>query len=154
MNFTKDTSVWDKIKKEFLKSQKASVDVGFWPEDRYGPDNGNLQMAQNAQWQNEGVVAANIPARPFMSVGLGSALRDGKNDAQFKSMVVAVLKGESILTPMKASTSSFEDTLKDVMYAWKSPMNAPLTVELKNFNDPLIETEQLVQSVKAKVRAK
>ena len=34
---------------------------------------------------------------------------------------------------------------------WSIPMNAPLTVELKGFNDPLIDTGKMLDSVEYRV---
>ncbi len=157
-----DKSGWDKLKKELLKADTYEVQLGWHPENQYGPDNDNLKMAQVAQWNNEGhingsnslVPGAITPPRPFMTVGLPGAFKAGANKDDFKDMVVAVLKGQSVLTAMQKTTNNFERTLRKVMLDWDTPPNAPLTVELKGFDDPLVNSSELIANVTAKVEKK
>lgn len=53
MTITVDKKVWEKLKKNFLKAEQASIDVGWFQSDRYGPENDNLPMAQVAQWNED-----------------------------------------------------------------------------------------------------
>lgn len=157
-----DKSGWEKLKKELLKAEAHEVQLGWFEENQYGPDNDNLQMAQVAQWNNEGhinganslVPGAITPPRPFMTVGLPGAFKAGANKDDFKDMVVAVLKGESVLTAMQKTTNNFERTLRKVMLDWDTPPNAPLTVELKGFDDPLVNSSELIANITAKVEKK
>jgi len=157
-----DKSGWEKLKKNFLKAESHEVQLGWFEENQYGTDNDNLKMAQVAQWNNEGhingsnslVPGAITPPRPFMTVGLPGAFKAGANKDDFKDMVVAVLKGESVLTAMQKTTNNFERTLRKVMLDWDTPPNAPLTVELKGFDDPLVNSSELIANVTAKVEKK
>ena len=157
-----DKSGWEKLKKELLKAEAHEVQLGWFEENQYGPDNDNLQMAQVAQWNNEGhinganslVPGAITPPRPFMTVGLPGAFKAGANKDDFKDMVVAVLNGQSVLTAMQKTTNNFERTLRKVMLDWDTPPNAPLTVELKGFDDPLVNSSELIANVTAKVEKK
>lgn len=144
MKFTKDTKVWQNIKKNMLKAQELEVQVG-WINSSYGADNDNLHHAQVAQWIEEGVASKNIPPRPFMRVGLPDKL-DSKVPA-FKLLAESVAKGEQVFTPLKSVGKSVSKTLADVMEGWTTPMNAPRTVELKGFNDPLVETHELIDNI-------
>lgn len=149
-----DKSGWDKLKKSFLNADNYNLNLGWFEENKYGPSNDNLQMAQVAQWNNEGHRNDNgsiTPARPFMSVGLKGAFSAGANKDDFKDMVQAVLTGKSVLTAMKRSSNSFERTLRKVMLDWDTPPNAPKTVELKGFDDPLVNSSELIANVTAKV---
>lgn len=157
-----DKSGWEKLKKELLKAEAYEVQLGWFEENQYGPDNDNLKMAQVAQWNNEGhvngtnslVPGAITPPRPFMSVGLPGAFKAGANKDDFKDMVQAVLAGKSVMSAMKKSTNNFERTLRKVMLNWDTPRNAPLTVELKGFDDPLVNSSELIANVTAKVEKK
>lgn len=157
-----DKSGWEKLKKELLKAEAYEVQLGWFEENQYGPDNDNLKMAQVAQWNNEGhvngtnslVPGAVTPPRPFMSVGLPGAFKAGANKDDFKDMVQAVLAGKSVMSAMKKSTNNFERTLRKVMLDWDTPMNSPKTEELKGFNNPLVETSELIANVTAKVEKK
>lgn len=157
-----DKSGWEKLKKELLKADTHEVQLGWFPENVYGPDNSNLPMAYVARLNEEGhvngfdslVPGAITPPRPFMRVGLSSALRAGANKDDFKDMVEAVLTGKSVLAAMQKTTTNFERTLRKVMLDWDTPRNAPLTIELKGFDDPLVETSELIANVTAKVEKK
>ena len=51
------------LKKRLAKLAEAEVEVGFFPESKYGPENGNLHVAAVAWMQQKG--ANEYPARPF-----------------------------------------------------------------------------------------
>ena len=152
-----DKSGWNKLKKSFQQAEIYSVNLGWFEENKYDSTNDNLQMATVAQWNNEGHINDNgslTPPRPFMSVGLPGAFKAGANKDDFKDMVEAVLTGKSVLAAMQKSSNNFERTLRKVMLDWDTPRNAPLTIELKGFDDPLVETSELIANVTAKVEKK
>lgn len=151
LKITSDKSAWNKLKKSFLQAEKLETQVGWFEENKYGPENENLQMAQNAQWQEEGVASKNIPERPFMRVGFRDKLKSGANAASFKKIIAAVSKGDDTFKAMYKEGDSLRQTLRQVMLDWKTPGNAAKTIDLKSFDDPLIETSQLVSNVTAKV---
>lgn len=161
-NLKVDKSGWEKLKKNLQQAEAYNVNLGWFEENTYGPDNDNLHMAQVAQWNNEGhingtnslVPGAITPPRPFMSVGLPGALKAGANKDDFKDMVTSVLEGKSVLTAMQKSTTNFERTLRKVMLDWDTPRNAPLTVEMKGFDNPLVDSSELIANVTAKVEKK
>ena len=162
MSITKDTRVWEKMKNNFKQAEQYEGRLGWFPEDRYGSDNGNLPMAYIAYLNEVGhkngadavIPGAETPPRPFMRVNLKNALKAGANDKEFRKMVEAVVEGKSILQPLKASSAAFKDTLRKVMLDFDNPPNAALTVEMKGFDDPLIKTSQLVANVNSKVAKK
>lgn len=157
-----DKSGWDKIKKNLRQVEIYNVNVGWFEENVYGPDNSNLPMAYVARLNEEGhvngfdslVPGAITPARPFMRVGLMGALKAGANKDDFKDMVQAVLTGKSVLVAMQKTTNNFERTLRKVMLDWDTPRNAPLTIEMKGFDNPLVESSELIANVTAKVQKK
>lgn len=152
-----DKSGWEKIKKSFQQAEVNEIQLGWFEQNRYSSDNDNLQMATVAQWNNEGHINDNgslTPPRPFMTVGLPGALKAGANKDDFKDMVEAVLTGKSVLAAMQKSSNNFGRTLRKVMLDWDTPRNAPLTIELKGFDDPLVETSELIANVTAKVEKK
>lgn len=157
-----DKSGWEKLKKNLQQAAIYNVDLGWFEGQNYGSDNDNLPFAQVAQWNNEGhinganslVPGAVTPPRPFMTVGLPGAFKAGANKDDFKDMVQAVLTGKSVLIAMQKSTNNFERTLRKVMLDWDTPRNAPLTVEMKGFDNPLVESSQLIANVTARVEKK
>ena len=145
-----DKSVWNNLKKSFAKAEMLEDQVGWQDDAVYGSDNENLPMAQVAQWLEEGVASKNIPPRPFMRVGFKAALSKGANDASFKRIVTAVANGQDVFKALHKEGDSFRQTLRQVMIDWDTPRNAPTTVELKGFDDPLIETSELISNITSK----
>lgn len=157
-----DKSGWEKLKKSLKQADTYTVNVGWFEENVYGPDNSNLPMAYVAKLNEEGhvngfdslVPGAITPPRPFMRVGLKGAFKAGANKDDFKDMISALLQGKSVLTAMQKSTTNFERTLRKVMLDWDTPRNAPLTIEMKGFDDPLVNSSELIANVTAKVEKK
>ena len=150
MKLTVDKKVWNNLKKSFAKAEMLEDQVGWQADAVYGSDNENLPMAQVAQWLEEGVASKNIPPRPFMRVGFKAALSKGANDASFKRIITAVANGQDVFKALYKEGDSFRQTLRQVMLDWDTPPNSPTTVELKGFNDPLIETSELISNVTSK----
>lgn len=144
-----DLSVWRKLKRNFDKANSVEGKLGWFGEDRYGSNRDNEQMAQIAKWNEEGT--ENIPSRPFMRVGLLEAFKLGYNKDSFQAMATAVANGESPLRILRVSAEPFKDSLRKVMQAWSDPGNAQLTIQLKGFDNPLIETSELMSNVNYKV---
>jgi len=145
-----DKSVWNNLKKSFAKAEMLEDQIGWQSDAVYGSDNENLPMAQVAQWLEEGVASKNIPPRPFMRIGFKAALSKGANDASFKRIVTAVANGQDVFKALHKEGDSFRQTLRQVMIDWDTPRNAPTTVELKGFDDPLIETSELISNITSK----
>lgn len=149
VKITKDLSVWNKLKKNFIASEKIEGQLGWFEENRYGPDRQNLQMAQVAAWNEEGT--EKIPERPVMRVGLLDAFLAGANKNAFKAMVKDVAEGKTPMRAFNLHDENFKITLREAMRDWKTPGNAALTIELKGFDDPWIETSELMANVNFKV---
>lgn len=160
MSVQVDKRVWEKLKKNFIAAEKASVQVGWFESDRYGPENDNLPMAQVAMWNELGhnngegslVPGSETPPRPFMRVGFKNALESGQNDKNFRMIVEAVAEGKSVFQPMRIAGPAFRQTLQEVMMKWDTPPNSDFTIDQKGFNDPLYETGQLIMNVGFRVK--
>lgn len=149
MKLTVDKSPWLALKKSFAKAEMFEDQLG-WQDTSYGSDNDSLPHAQVAQWIEEGVASKNIPPRPYMRVGLRGALMKGSNDASFKRIITAVANGQDVFKALHKEGDSFRQTLRQVMMDWDTPPNAPTTIELKGFDDPLIESSELISNVTVK----
>lgn len=148
----KDTKVWEKVKKDLLKQARQDLElrIGFFEESKYGDENDNLQVAQVAQWNEEG--SENNPTRPFMRVGFMGPIQKGIYRDNFKLSINAILEGRSTFAAeyKKLGPMAVED-LKSVIDEWSTPPNSPSTVEEKGFNDPLIWTGTMRNSVDYKI---
>ena len=154
-----DKSGWEKIKKSLRELDQNEVQVGWFEGQRY---ESGIHLAYVAKLNEEGHIngtdsvfpGAITPPRPFMRVGLRDAIKNGPNKQQFQYMIEAVLSGQSTMAVLQKSTNVFEQTLRQVMLDWDTPRNAPITVELKGFDDPLRNTGELISEVTAKVAKK
>jgi len=149
MTVTKDTRVWEGIKAGFKTDLQLSV--GFFEEDRYGPENDNVPVAYIAEIQDKGY---GPPARPFMSGanGLTGVIRSTPYQKEYQRSLARILEGKTTFTQEYQLIGRLlvQDT-KEIIDDWSSPPNAALTVELKGFNDPLIETGTMRDAVKYKI---
>lgn len=149
ITLTVDTKKWDKLKKDLQQLDNIKMKLG-WDSTHYGPENDNLPHAFVAQMLEEGT--EKIPPRPFMRVGLKQEL---KTDTKaFAMMIQSVTSGKSALSAAKTASPAFVAMLKKIMNEWSSPPNAPGTVAEKGFNNPLIHTGELRDSVQVKVEGR
>ena len=151
MSLKVDKKVWEAMKKKFRQADSIQLSVGFFEEDRYGPENENLPVAYIARIQDAGL---GPPARPFMSgaQGLTGVVRSAPYKKDYQEAARRIILNLSSVQQEYAKLGTFlvQDT-KEIIEQWSSPPNAALTVELKGFNDPLIETETMKNSVKFKI---
>jgi hypothetical protein len=147
-----DKSGWEKIKKELLKGSSLEVQVGIVEPTNYGPDNDNLSVAQIWQWQEEGVPAQNIPTRPAIRVGFMTPIKKGSYDKMFAESMQRIASGNSTFKQeyTRIGVQAKVD-LKKAVADWDTPRNAPYTVELKGFDNPLIDSGLLYESIDFKV---
>lgn len=150
MKVTVDKKVWLNLKKSFLQAERLEQQVGWFEGNRYGSNNENLPMAQVAQWIEEGVRSKNIPERPFMRVGLDDRLKGGENKESFKRIITAVANGQDVFKALHKEGDSFRQTLRQVMMDWDTPPNSPKTIDKKGFDDPLIESSELISNISSK----
>ena len=147
----KDTRVWEAMKKNLKKGKGVSVNVGFFDE-YYGPENDNLPVAYIASIQEEGT--DKIPRRSFIRNGF---MEDNIKTLSWitpevKAMVSAVALGQLSWNQLYHKLGPvFVEIMKKEIELWQIPMNAPKTVELKGFNNPLIDTGRMLDSVEYRV---
>lgn len=147
-----DKSGWNKLKKELLKGSNQEVQVGIVEPTNYGPDNDNLSAAQVWQWQEEGLPAKNIPTRPAIRVGFMAPIKKGSYDKIFAESMQRIVEGKSTFKQEYTRIGvQAQVDLKKAVADWDSPRNAPLTVELKGFDNPLIDSGLLYDSIDFKV---
>lgn len=149
---TVDKSSWLKVKKELLKGSNLEVQVGIVEPTYYGSDNDNLSVAQVWQWQEEGLPAQNIPTRPAIRVGFMAPIKKGSYDKLFVESMQRIAEGKSTFKQeyMRIGVKAKAD-LKKAVADWDTPPNAPFTVAEKGFNNPLIDSGLLYESIDFKV---
>lgn len=155
ITITSNKSGWVKLKKELNVGDLKELRIGFFKEDNYGIDNGNLPVALVAAWQDKGapfVGEQHIPARPFMTQGLKSLLKSPIYTNKYKQAYSNILLNNSTFEAeyIKISLAVVPD-LQKIIDRWSTPPNAALTVAKKGVNNPLVDTGKMRDSVKAKV---
>lgn len=147
-----DTSVWDRIKRNILVGNNLEVSTGFFEDAIYGEENNNAQVAQIARDNDQGTVKN--PPRPFMNVGFGIKVQENLPKL-FLGNMKRIVEGKSTFTKEYKILSTILTTgLKQTIVDWSTPPNSPRTIADKGFNDPLVKTGKMLESVESKVEAK
>lgn len=148
-----DKSVWESLKRNMLIGNNLQNSTGFFPESVYPSDKGGQQVAQIARDNNEGTVKN--PTRPFLTVGFGSKFISTEYKALFQEAVANIALGKST-TPQEYTKLSpiFAKDLKQTIIDWSTPPNSPATIASKGFNDPLVNSGLMRDSVQSKVESK
>jgi hypothetical protein len=136
----------------------ATVDVGFFanePNHRRagrrrtfdGKIKKNISVLQRAAFNQFGVPESNIPPRPFLTVGFDDWL-DNKGMAQLTSFFAVDPSdaGPGLVEALRKAGGAMQDGMIESARGWTSPPNAKLTVKLKGFNDPLVESGEMAVS--------
>lgn len=157
MSVKVDKKVWENIKKDLRKGNDLELNIGFFPGAVYQD---GTQVAYVAMLNEEGHIngpgavfpGAITPARPFMRVGFKSVIQSKKYEKIFKDSIERILEGKSTFnSEYKIIGAVATKDLKDVIDDWMSPPNAPITVEIKGENNPLILSGHMRDSVDYKV---
>ena len=107
------------------------------------------KISQVARWNCEGT--ATIPARDFLTAAIGKRL------TFYRRFMLSLLKNMLLgrLTAKRAIATlglRAQNDMKDTIRNWKVPANAASTVRRKGKNDPLVDTELMVDTIKWKVQ--
>lgn len=124
------------------------IEAGFFEDSKYGPDNHNLPVAQVAWW-NENGTSLN-PQRPFMS----DTFQDRNNILHIQNSFRRIATGLIGNTGYMQLVRNLGEMVKDMIQVSIDDYpgsNSPSTIERKGFNDPLLDTGKMLESVKYKV---
>tara|TARA_R110000744_G_C19371770_1_gene563155 strand:+ start:27916 stop:28446 length:531 start_codon:yes stop_codon:yes gene_type:complete len=154
-----DTTRWSAMKKRLLKDQNLEVQVGAFSGARYGKGNNNLPVAQVMQWNEEGhrnggrYDGTYTPPRPFMRTFF-FALHKSPVFQKFLALrIKGIFEGTHSWRNMYEDAGEFvEEGLKMTVDKWSTPPNKASTIKEKGFNDPLIETGKMRNSIKYRIK--
>lgn len=151
---TSKKTKWVKLKQELKAIDKSGVDVGWWSGFHNNGRSEGITLAQIAQWVDEGHINGGkypgyTPPRPFLSQALGVALKQndwlGKKIAEHIPKVFSgQMKWEAFFRELGPDLAKLTQR---VMEQFNNPSNSDLTTALKGFDNPTIETGQLMESV-------
>lgn len=155
-SFIVDKSVWEDMKKNLRKDQNKAVDIGYFEEDSYGPENDYLPVAQVAQWNNQG--SDTNPMRPFLFNWITESLEKGQGKEfvdNISTYIHLVAKGDLSWEWLYNKIGKDEtNKIKQSIIDWSEPPNSQKTIEAKGKNDPLMDTETMLNATKWKIGRK
>lgn len=143
------------LRKALKPSNSKVIRTGWWGDYH---DSG-IPMSQIAAWNHEGHMNGGMfagtytPGRPFGTHGWLPMMR--KRMTILGDDVQQVLDGTSSWTSFYNSLGeSSAQYMKYAIEDWTTPANTEATIGLKGFNDPLIESGSMKNTVKWKVVGK
>lgn len=150
----KNTKIWDRMVRNLSRKNVNEVRVG-WFNSR---NSEGEQLAQIASWNEEGHINGGIfegtitPPRPFIRVNFIGKVKNTKWMEKFLPRINDVALG-------KLSWKRFHELLgkelvimmKESILEFKSPGNSPVTISMKGFNDPLIDSGQMYDAIEYKI---
>ena len=129
------------------------VEDGFFEEDRYGPENDNLPVALVAYFNEYGhsIGPQGVPERPFMH----ETYEDNMNQfhmarAMRNVFMAAIIDGRTVDRLLKQLGVVVVDMLQAAIDDYPGS-NSPVTIKRKGFDDPLRNTDKMLNSVRFKI---
>lgn len=150
----KDTKLWDKMVKNLSNRTGSVAQVGWWG-DR---NKEGIPIAQIASWNEEGHVNGGMfsgtitPPRPFIRVNFINKLKKDEWYKKYYKDIHNIAIGKFTWNKLHAAMGEeLQKRLQEAILEFKSPPNSPATIALKGFNDPLIESGKMYDTVKFRV---
>lgn len=136
--------------KRLDKLNGTEIDVGFFEDDRYGPENDNLPVAQVAYYNEFGTV--HNPTRPFMQETFSDDLTQKWIAKMMKSVFESALtNGRAVHRLLQELGDGTAELLKVQILNYPGS-NSAATIALKGGrNTPLRDTEFMMNSVKFQI---
>lgn len=141
-----DTRTLKNLIKRAKQVNSQEIRVGFFEEDIY-PD--GTPVAQVVNWQETG--AGNYPERPFFLDTMLSRFTQALLRDSYKDIARAFITSKGDTTnAMKASGTLLRDLLKEAIDNYEGH-NSESWIAHKGFDDPLVYTGKMLNSVKVKL---
>ena len=124
----------------------TDVEVGFFEDDKYGPENQNLYVAQVAAYNNFGTTFN--PERPFMDNTFLDTMSQFHYARGIRQVFISVLtNGRSTQRLLRSLGETVADVMRVEIDDYPGS-NSAATIARKGFNDPLYDTGKMLASVK------
>lgn len=155
MDATWNTKGLDTILKRLEMAENLEVRWGFL-DAKYGDDNEYHYVAQVAKWQEEGTKGGHIPPRPFFKTNIARILApaDPKGyrvHSVMKSVISGVMLNKYRQNFLEPVGKVLQEALQEEILDFNNPRNSDTTIKRKGFDDPLIETGVMYDSVSYKI---
>ncbi len=150
MTISLDLKPLKAMQKKLKTLETTSVEVGFFPEDQYGPENNNLPVAAVALMQERG--AMEYPSRPFFTKTVEDRMVWFHLSKALAETVRGFFKdGRTLTVGLKKAGNILKDELEVAIDDYPGS-NSISWANYKGFNDPLIYTGKMLNSVKVKIK--
>ena len=151
VSITRDKGVWQSMKANLRRGTSQSTQVGWW--DSQYPD--GTSVAQVAQWNEEGHMNGGwfpgtiTPPRPFIRLGFLPDIRKSNLIGRYSIHIDSIARGKMSWNRLhELLGEDLKRMLQEQILDWKSPSNSAATVSIKGFNDPLIDTGLMYDTIK------
>lgn len=148
-----DTKGLDRLILNMEKLNGTCVEVGFFEEDRYGPENDNLPVALVAFYNEYGHRAGKfgpVPSRPFMHETFGGKQEQGLIAKEMAKVVEAAIIGRGVPQLLRQLGMKIAQMLESAIDDYPGS-NSATTIRRKGFNDPLRDSGKMLESVKFEI---
>lgn len=147
-----DESGMKSVREMLSPRNSKTINTGWWDTVH---EDGNM-VAQIAAWNEEGHINGGMfsgtvtPPRPFIRTGFNPSVIKKLNSLQepLSQVFRRKVKWEDFFSGL---SEELREDLRDIILEWSTPPNSASTIELKGFNDPLIDTATMYSSVKTEV---
>ena len=136
---------FERIRRTLIKAARAHVDVGYF-DGKPHPKTGETE-ATIAAINEFGVPSLNIPERPFMA----ATIRDTKVGTKLAEELKRNLTQQRARFSWKVVGKFYANEVAVTIRDFSQPANAPLTISLKGFDNPLVETGHMMRNVDTRV---
>ena len=143
------TNAFEKIKqmKQTISALKGkSVATGFFQESKSGNE---ITNAEKAIKNNFGI---GVPKRPFWTTTKDNEQKKHANAIAKDSIKAVLTSNASIaINAMEREGEQYKKEFRQAIIDWSVPSNSPATIQAKGFNDPLVDTGEMRDSVDSKI---
>lgn len=147
--FKAETRKLPALQKRLAQLNGTEVEIGFFEEDRYGPENDNLPVAQVAYYNEFGTV--HNPTRPFMEETFMAASTQKHMNTMMKAIFESALtNGRAIQRLLQQLGDGVAEQMKSTILHYPGS-NSAETIARKGRNAPLRDTEFMMNSVKFQI---
>lgn len=136
----------DALCKRVPKFNGMEIEVGFFEEDKYGPENGNHYVATVAAYNEFGTTLN--PTRPFMQEMFGDAMNQLHMAWGLKKIAMSLLTNGQAVQRLTTQLGQLMVDMMQVSIDDYPGSNSARWATVKGFNDPLVHTGKMLDSVK------
>lgn len=131
----------------------TEVEAGFFEEDHYGPENDNLPVALVAYFNEYGhsIGPQGVPERPFMHETYEDNMNQFHMARAMRNVFLAALTdGRSVDRLLKQLGVMVGEMIETKIIDYPGS-NSATTIKRKGFNDPLRNTDKMLNSVRFQI---